>query len=125
MSATGILQAATVIAKTTQTAIGTELGVEGSEYIQLFIDYEHGDETGVIIKAYAHRTHNGINHQYILWTEASGVYTAEDDSIELTATGNYTRTYDVGGIDYIFFTQGGSADDGTPDGTLAVSYTMY
>ena len=124
MSATGIQQAATVIAKTTQTAIGGDIGTENAEFIQMFFGYVKGDETGVIIKAYAHRTLNGTNHQYILWSESSGVYTAEDEDVKLTATGSYVRQYDVSGIDYIFFTQGGSNNDGTPTGTLAVSYTL-
>ena len=124
MSATGIQQAATVIAKTTQTAIGGDIGTENAEFVQMFFDYTKGDETGVIIKAYAHRTLNGTNHQYILWSESSGVYTAEDEDVKLTATGSYVRQYDVSGIDYIFFTQGGSNNDGTPTGTLAVSYTL-
>lgn len=124
MSATGILQTATVISKTLQTAIGGDIGTENAEAIQMFFDYVKGDETGVLIKAYAHRTLNGTNHQYILWSESSGVYTAEDDSLKLTASGSYTREYDVRGIDYIFFTQGGSDNDGTPTGTLAVSYTL-
>jgi hypothetical protein len=125
MSATGILQTAAVISKTVQTAISGDLGVENAEYIKMYFDYVKGDETGVIIKVYAHRTLNGTNHQYILWSESSGVYTAEDDSVKLTATGSYTRDYLVSGIDYIFFTQGGSDNDGTPTGTLAVSYTLY
>jgi len=125
MSATGILQAAAVISKTAQTAIGGDIGTENAEYIQMFFDYVLGDETGVIIKAYAHRTLNGTNHQFILWSESSGIYTAESDDLKFTATGNYSRRYDVSGIDYIFFTQGGSDNDGTPTGTLAVSYTLY
>jgi len=124
MSATGILQAASVIALTTPVALGVEIGTENAEAIQLFLDYTNGDETGVTIRAFAHRTSNGTNHQFILWTESSGVYTAESDELYLTATGSYTRTYDVNGIDYIFFTQGGT-NDGTPTGTLAASYTLY
>jgi len=30
----------------------------------------------------------------------------------------------VRGITYIMFTQGGTANDGTPTGTLAASYTL-
>ena len=125
MSATGILQSAAVISKTIQVAIGGDIGTENAENIKMFFDYVKGDETGVVITAYAHRTLNGVNHQYILWTDSSGVYTAGSDSVKLTASGSYTRDYSVSGIDYIFFTQGGSDNDGTPTGTLAVSYTLY
>lgn len=125
MSASGILQAATVISKTTQTALGLEIETENYGFLTLFADYVKGDETGLLILAYAHRTHNGTNHQYILWTETNGVYTAESESLKVTATGNYVRQYDLAGIDFIFFTQGGSNNDGTPTGTLAASYTLY
>jgi hypothetical protein len=124
MSASGILQAAKTISKTLPVAIGGDIGTENAEAIQMFFNYVKGEETGLLIKAYAHRTLNGTNHQYILWTESSGVYTAEDDVLKFTADGNYTREYDVRGIDYILFTQGGSDDDGSALGTLAVSYTL-
>ena len=46
MSATGILQAAIVIPLTVPVPLGLEVGTENAEYLQLYITYANGDETG-------------------------------------------------------------------------------
>lgn len=124
MSATGILQAATTIAKTTQTLIGAQIGVESAEFITLFFTYTKGDETGLDIIMSARRVTGGTLHESRVWSATAGVYTAVAEKIRVTATGNYFYTWPVDGLDFVYFTQGGSNNDGTPTGTLAASYTM-
>ena len=125
MSATGILQAATVIAKTTQTAVGSVLPCESYGYFSLFLDYVKGDETGVDVIVNAQRTLGGTDYPLRTWTDSGGVNTAAAQKIRLSASGNYAFMFsEMGAIDYLKITQGGSNNDGTPTGTLAVSYTM-
>jgi hypothetical protein len=125
MSATGILQAATVIAKTTQTAVGSVLPCESYEYFTLFLDYVKGDETGVDVIVSALRTETGTAYPLRTWADSSGVNTASAQKIRLTATGSYPFIFgEMGSIDFLKVTQGGSNNDGTPTGTLAVAYTM-
>ncbi len=124
MGATGTLQAATVIAKTTQTALGPEVGVLGTNYITLFLGYTKGDETGVDVIMNARRTTGGTDHASRVWSQTAGVYTAAAEKIRLTATGNYYHTWNISGLDFVSFTQGGSNNDGTPTGTLAATYTL-
>jgi hypothetical protein len=124
MSATGTLQAAAVIAKTTQTALGAEIGTENAEYITLFFTYTKGDETGLDIIMNARNTHSGTDHASRVWTASSGVNTAVAEKVRVTATGSYFFTWDIQGIDFVAFTQGGSNNDGTPTGTLAASFTL-
>jgi hypothetical protein len=124
MSATGIIQTTATIAKTTQTAMGSEIGTENAEYITLFFTYTKGDETGLDIILNARNTSGGTNHQNRVWSASSGVETGAVEKIRVTATGNYFMTWYIKGIDFIIFTQGGSNNDGTPTGTLAASYTL-
>jgi hypothetical protein len=124
MSATGIIQATTTIAKTTQTAMGSEIGTENAEYITLFFTYTKGDETGLDIILNARNTTGGTNHENRVWTASSGVQTANIEKIRVTATGNYYVTWLIRGIDFVLFSQGGSNNDGTPTGTLSASYTL-
>jgi hypothetical protein len=124
MSATGIIQAATTISKTTQTAMGSEIGTENAEYITLFFTYAKGNETGLDIILNARRTSAGTNHPNRVWSASSGVQTGLTEKIRVTASGDYYSTWFIEGLDYVQFTQGGSNNDGTPTGTLAASYTL-
>jgi hypothetical protein len=121
MSATGILQAATVITAV-EGALGAEIGTENAEYIHLYLTYVKGDETGVTVKMFAHRTTGGTAHQSRVWTELAGVNTAEAESIYLSADGSRRYSWPLGAIDYVSFSQ--VADGGTPTGTLAASYSL-
>jgi cytoskeletal protein RodZ len=123
MSATGVLQAATVISLTDQTAIGGEIGTENVEYLHLYLTYAKGDETGVTIRMFARRTTGGTDYQSKVWTESSGVTTANDEEIYLTASGSYLFEWELGAVDFVYFTQAGT-NDGTPTGTLAASYSL-
>ena len=120
----GVLQAATTIAKTTQTIIGAEINCAHYDYITLFFQYVNGDETGLIIQAHAMAETGGTAHQDVSWTAAAGTKTATANAYTLTATANRYIMLDVRGIEFVKFTQGGSANDGTPTGTLAAQYTM-
>lgn len=124
---TGILQAATVIHKTTQTQFGDEIAVEGYTFLTLFFTYTKGDETGLDIIPYASRvaaTTLANSSQAREWDVVAGVYTATAIKYRVTATGNYSVTLDVSGIQFVKFSEGGSNNDGTPTGTLAASYTL-
>ena len=121
---TEVMQAATVISKTDQTAVGSIISTGGYEYITFFMTYIKGDETGLIITPSVMRTSTGTAHPYMEWSTAAGVKTRTASTFTLTASANAYITLDVRGISYIMLTQGGSANDGTPTGTLAVSYTL-
>jgi hypothetical protein len=123
MSATGILQAATVIPLTVQTALGSEIGTENAEYLQLYLTYVKGDETGVTIRMFTRRTTGGTSHQSLIWTESSGVNTAAVEEVYLTASGSLRYEWLLGAVDYVYFTVAGT-NDGTPTGTLAASYAL-
>ena len=123
-SATGILQAATTISKTTQTLIGKEIGCAGYSYITLFFTYTKGDETGLTIIPSFIRTTGGTAYPFAEWSTAAGAKTLTASTFTLTATTNGYITLDVKGVDFVKFTQGGSANDGTPTGTLAASYLL-
>ena len=118
------LQAATTIAKTTQTLIGQEIGCASYDYITLFFTYDQGDETGLDIQVHFMRNTGGTAHQEASWTSAGGAKVLTQDSYRLTADATSYIIIDIRGINYIKFTQGGSANDGTPTGTLAASYSM-
>jgi hypothetical protein len=121
MSATGILQNATVITAV-EGALGSEIGTENAEYIHLYLTYVIGDETGVTVKMFAHRTTGGTAHQSRIWTATAGVNTAAVESIYLTASGSYRFEWLLGAIDFVSFSE--LADGGTPTGTLAASYSL-
>lgn len=123
MSATGILQSDTVISLTTQTLIGYEIPTENSEYINLFLDYTKGDETGVTIRMFTRRVSGDTAHQSRVWAEVSGVNTASLETIPLTVSGRYMFSWLLGAIDFVYFTQAGT-NDGTPTGTLKAAFTL-
>ena len=123
MIARGTLQAATTIAKTTQTAIG-EVACDGFDYLTLFMVYVNGDETGVDVQAHVEWESAGTAFQDQSWTAAAGTKTATVNEYNMTSSGSYYITFDVRGVEFIKFTQGGSNNDGTPTGTLAVYYTL-
>lgn len=122
--ATGVLQAATTIAKTTQTLIGSEIACEGYDFLTLFFTYTKGDETGLKIVPSVLRTSSGTAYPYAVRTETGGATTLTDTTLTLTATKTSYMTFDVRGVAFMKFTQGGSNNDGTPTGTLAASYTL-
>jgi len=124
MSKTNILQAATVISKTNQTLIGSVISTDSYDYITLFFTYTKGDETGLTIVPSMLQTATGTAHPFAEWTAAAGAKTVTSGNFALTATRDGYITLDVRGIDYVKFTQGGTANDGTPTGTLAASYTL-
>lgn len=124
MSATGKLQAATTIAKTTQTLMGAVIGCEGYHYLTLFFEYTKGDETGCIITPWVYHTSDGTAHEYAITTATGGALTVTDTKLTMTATKSGYITFDVEGVDFMKFTQGGSNNDGTPTGTLAAHYTL-
>lgn len=124
MIATGILQATATISKTTQTLVGFEIGVEGAQYLTLFFVYTKGDETGLDIVPSAMRITGGTAYAGREWDATTGVYAAVAIKYRVTATGNYSVTLDISGLQFVKFTQGGSNNDGTPTGTLAASYTL-
>jgi hypothetical protein len=124
MIARGTLQAATVIAKTTQTDIGDVIGCAGYDRITLFFDYVKGDETGLLIQAHVLWEDDGTEYQDQSWDAAAGTKTVTANELNVTASGNHYATWDVSGVEFIKFTQGGSNNDGTPTGTLAAYYTL-
>ena len=122
--ASGILQAATTIAKTTETLVGAEIDTSYNDFLTLFFTYTKGDETGLNIYPYFMRAAGGTAHQLAEWATTSGTYTATAQKFQMTATATRTITFDVRGIQFVKFMQGGSNNDGTPTGTLAASYTL-
>lgn len=123
---TKVLAAAgTVIAKTTQTLIGEVIDVGYHDFLTLHFEYNKGDETGLIIQAHTARTEALADvAQWQDWTAAAGAKTATVNTITpADATPHYV-TFDVRGIAFVKFTQGGSSNDGTPTGTYSASYTL-
>lgn len=125
MSASGVIQPATTIAKTTQTQMGQIIGVEGYSFITIFLDYTKGDETGVIVvPSFLHRNEaNAPVFPYGIWTPTGGVNAFTTETFKMLATGKFYFMLDVEGMDFVKLTQGGSNNDGTPTGTLAAYYT--
>ena len=124
LSASGILQAATAISKTTQTAIKGEIDCTGYDFLTLFFTYTKGDETGLILTPKVLRESGGTEYPYAITTATGGAFTVTDTKLTLTATKSSYMTFDVTGISLMKFYQGGSNNDGTPTGTLAASYTL-
>ena len=123
--AEGTLQAATTIAKTTQTDIGYEIGCAGYDFITLFFDYVNGDETGVILQAHFLQATGGTEYQDETWSQVAGTKAVSTlNEHKLVATASRTLRYDIRGVSFVKFTQGGSDNDGTPTGTLAATFTM-
>ena len=124
MSSDGVLQAATTIAKTTQTAVGSIINCQGYQWLTVFFTYVKGDETGLTLVPSFMRTATGTAHPLCSWSTTGGAKTITADTFTLTASRNGYITFDVRGLDFFMITQGGTANDGTPTGTLAASYTM-
>ena len=118
------LQAATVIAKTTQTLIGKEIATGHYSFLTLFFDYVNGDETGILIQAHFMNETGGTEYQDVSWTATAGTKTATANQYTATASASNYITFDVRGVAFVKLTQGGSNNDGTPTGTLAASYTL-
>jgi len=123
ITASGVLQTAATIAKTTPTIMGAEIGCGGYDFITLFFDYVNGDETGLYIYPYFRYSASGTNYQDQSWDSAAGTRTVTANKYYVTASGNHIITLDVRGIELIAFFQGGT-NDGTPTGTVAATYTM-
>lgn len=119
-----LLQAATVISKTTQTLIGKEIATGGYEYLTLFFVYTKGDETGLKIVPNMLYATGGTLYPYNVKTETGGATTLTDTTLTMTASKTSYMTFDVRGIAFMKFTQGGSNNDGTPTGTLLAAYTL-
>jgi hypothetical protein len=124
MTSDGVLQTATTIAKTTQTLVGAEIDCGGYEWLTLFFDYTKGNETGLILTPFVLHTTGGTAYPVAITTATGGAYTVTDTKLTITATKSGYITFDVRGISFMKFTQGGSNNDGTPTGTLAVAYTL-
>jgi hypothetical protein len=120
----GLLQAATTIAKTTQTLIGSEIDVERGTKLTIHFTYTKGDETGLLMKPYFLDSIGGTKTQVRDWAGSSGAYTASAVSVTLTATTAASITFDVSGVAGFRLEAAGSNNDGTPTGTLAASYTL-
>ena len=118
------LQAATVISKTAQTLIGKVIPVGGYEFITLFFTYVKGDETGLTLIPSMMTSATSTAHPFAEWSAAAGAKTVTSSTFALTASRNGYITFDIRGISHMMFTQGGTANDGTPTGTLAASYTL-
>jgi len=122
---TAVLAAAgTVVAKTTQTLIGSVVETFHYDFITLHFEYNSGDETGLIVQAHTLRTATLDVAQHQDWTAAAGAKTATVNSFTPTDATPHYITFDVRGIAFIKFTQGGSNNDGTPTGTYEASYTL-
>jgi len=124
MLAKDTLQATEVISKTTQTLIGAEINCRGYNYLTLFFTYTKGDETGLtIIPSFLYET-GGTVYPFAEWSSAAGAKTLTASTFTLTATTSSYITLNVEGLEIVKFTQGGTANDGTPTGTLAASYLL-
>ena len=119
-----LVAAGTVIAKTTQTLIGAVIDTSFYDFLTLHFEYNKGDETGLIIQAHTQRTALLDVAQWQDWTAAAGAKTATVNTITPTDATPHYITFDVRGIAFMKFTQGGSDNDGTPTGTYEASYTL-
>ena len=123
-STEGILQTAATIAKTTETNVGGLLDVAIYDRLTLWLDYVKGDETGLNVYIYFLKVGGGTAYELTEWETSSGVYTNTDQKLQFTANASTYVTFDVSGVELVQVKQGGSNNDGTPTGTLAVSYTL-
>ena len=115
--------AGTTISKTTQTLMGKVIKVSYIDFITLHITYTKGDETGCVVQAHSQRTAALDVAQDQSWTAAAGTKTHTLNQFTLSDGVSHYITFDVRGIAYIKFTQGGSNNDGTPTGTFKASYS--
>ena len=119
-----ILQAATVIPKTTQTLVGAEIDVTRGQKLTVHFAYTKGDETGLKITPYFLDQLGGTKYQVNEWAATSGAWVGSPASITLTASKTASFTWDVSGVQGFRLEVGGSNNDGTPTGTFAASYTL-
>jgi len=125
MCSNAVLQAAAVIAKTTQTLVGVVIPCEGYDFLTLFFTYTKGDETGLILTPiYLAKPDGTVEYPATEWSAAVGAKTGTTATYTFAATTTRHITFDVRGVSAMKFTQGGSNNDGTPTGTLAASYTL-
>jgi len=124
MSATGILQATTVVTEGSYSDVGTIVGKEGYEYFTLFGTYVKGDESGINIVFNFQRTVDGTAYPAVEWTETAGLYTYQAQIYRLTASRNFFIQLYLPAVDYVLVTQKTVDATGTPTGTLAASYTL-
>jgi len=124
MSKVKVLQAATTIAKTTQTLIGEVIDTGHYSFLSLFFTYVKGDETGLIVQAHMLTTAAGTAYQDQSWSTAAGTKTHTLNQFTASNGVPHAITFDVRGIPFVKFTQGGSNNDGTPTGTLAATYAL-
>ena len=120
----GVLQAAATIAKTTQTVMGAEIKCGSYDYITLFWTYVKGDETGLDVQAHFTQSAGGTTHQEASWSATAGTKTSTVNEYRLTASNSVYAIFDIRGIEFVQFTQGGSNNDGTPTGTVAANFSM-
>jgi len=119
-----LVPALTVISKTTQTLIGEVIDCADYDFITLHIEYNKGDETGLSVQFHTQRTAALDLAQDQTWSTAAGVKTCTLNSHTLTDAVPHYLTFDVRGIEFCKFTQGGTSNDGTPTGTFEASYTL-
>ncbi len=120
----GLLENATTIAKTTQTVMDTEIRCGGFDTITLFVEYTNGNETGLIIQAHFKHASAGTAFQDASWSAAAGTKLATVNEFKMTASVDRFMVFDIRGMEFVEFTQGGSDDDGTPTGTITANYSM-
>lgn len=119
-----VLQAATTIAKTTPTTIKAEIDVSEYNEISFFVIYSKGDETGVNFYVYTQSEAGGTVYQDNTLKDSSGTLSNTFNKVTLLATTTLRIDFDVSETNYVIAKQGGSNNDGTPTGTLAVDYTL-
>ena len=124
LTSRGLLETATIISKDTQTVMLGEIACGGYDTITLFVEYTNGDETGLLIQAHFKHASGGTAFQDVSWSAAAGIKLATLNEFKMTASVNRYMVFDIKGLQYVEFTQGGSNDDGTPTGTITVNYSM-
>ena len=119
-----LVPALTVIHKDTQTLMGSVIDVGYHDSITLHCEYQKGDETDCEVVFWTQRTAALDVAQDQTWTAAAGDKTATLNQHTLTNGVPHAITFDVRGIEFCKFTQGGKTGDGTPTGTIEASYTL-
>jgi hypothetical protein len=119
--ASGTLQTATTVVKTSETVIGAAEDCSHHDTFTIFLDYTKGDETAIYIIPYAVDL-DGDEYQWQTWTATAGDKLATNSRAKMTATGKFYLTFDVRAINKIKFYH--QAEGGTPTGTLAAKWSM-
>ena len=84
----------------------------------------NGDETGLKVYVYEENEPDGTDYQDYTWADAAGVVTVTQNVLKVTASISTPVVVDVSKMNWIVVKQGGSDNDGTPTGTLAMDYTL-